>query len=107
LKEKNNEFVILQKSSHPDFDIKKSDTIIYCRINGELACDKVEFISLGGVKTYHTKNDINMSSQPIFECQIIGKVINTIENNLWNSISIKSWEVSINWLNLRSLFINF
>lgn len=105
LKEKNSAYVILQKSSHPDFDIKISDTVIYCKTNGEIACDKVEFISIDAVKTYHIKNYYDISSQSIFECQIIGKVINIIENNIWNSISIKFWETSKNSLNLKNLLI--
>ena len=104
-KVKNSEYVILQKSSHPDFNIKKNDTILYCRTNGELVCEKIEYISIHFIKTYYTKNNLEISNQPIFESQIIGKVVSIIENNIWNSISIKCWELSINSLNLRSLII--
>ena len=97
----------MQKSSHPDFNIKKSDIVIYCRTNGDLACEKIEYISLDFIKTYYTRNSLEISSHPIFESQIIGKVVSVIENNIWNSISIKCWEISINSLNLRSLLIKF
>ena len=30
-KTKTGEYMIIQKSSHPDFNVKKSDTIIYCK----------------------------------------------------------------------------
>lgn len=96
----------MQKSSHLEFEIKRSDAVIYCKNNGELACDMVEYISIGAIKTYHMKNNMGITSQPIFESQIIGKVINFIDSNIWNSISIKCWELSINSLNLRCLVTN-
>jgi len=106
LKEKNSEYVIIQKSSHLEFEIKRSDVVIYCKNNGELAYDVVEYVSIDAIKTYHMKNNMGITSQPIFESQIIGKVINFIDSNIWNSISIKCWELSINSLNLRCLVTN-
>jgi len=100
------DYIIIQKSSHPDFVIKTKDTIIYCKNDEKLACDKVDYISINAIKRYYINDDLSSKDQPIYESQIIGKVIRIIDNNIWNSISIKCWESSINSLNLRSILIN-
>jgi hypothetical protein len=104
LNTKNEEYLIIQKSSHPEFNIKKSDSIIYCKNNGDIACNKIYNINnIGAIKIYYTTQENDGISQPIYENQIIGKIITTIDSNIWNFISIKIWEVSINNLNSRVL----
>ena len=100
----NGEHVIIQRSTHPDFDVKKSDSIIYCKNTGEMACNKVYSINkMGAFKRYYTVDDNYKTSYPIYEEQIIGKVVNIVDDNLWNSISISVWDASINSLNVRAL----
>lgn len=104
---KNGEYIIIQKSTHPEFNVKKSDSIIYCKIDGDIACNKVYQINnIGAIKRYHTTEENDITSQPIYQSQIIGKIINVVDNNIWNSISIKIWETSIYNLNLRALLAN-
>jgi hypothetical protein len=104
LNTKNEEYLIIQKSSHPEFNIKKSDSIIYCKINGDIACNKIYNINnIGATKRYYTTGENDIASQPIYDSQIIGKVITVIDNNIWNFISIKIWDVSIHNINLKAL----
>ena len=102
LNTRNGEYAIIQKSSHPDFNVLERDSIIYNNNAGEVACHKVEEIGhIGALTRYYTEEtDINNS---IIQEQIIGKVVNIVDNNIWNSISVTVWEISIDSLNIRAL----
>jgi hypothetical protein len=101
---KNGEYIIIQKSSHPGFSIEKSDSVIYCKNDGELTCNKIlQINNIGAIRSYHTTEENDIKGKPIYEPQIVGKVINIIDGNIWNSISIKIWETSISSLNIRAL----
>jgi len=97
-------YLIIQKTSHPDFKIEESDTIIYIKKEGGLACSRVYHYSyIGPTKKYFTDNtDDKISFNPVYEPQIVGKVVKIVDNNIWNSISIKIWDISIHDLNLHS-----
>lgn len=100
----NGEHIIIQRSTHPNFELKKSDSIIYYKITGEMTCSRIKSIDKKGFfERYYTVDDNYKTSYPIYEEQIIGKVVNIIDDNLWNSISISIWEASINNLNVRAL----
>jgi len=107
LKYNNNDknYLIIQKSNHPDFNIKENDVIIYSTESGSIAYDTIhEIQSMGTLKRYYiTSNKEQNNEAPIYQFQIIGKVVKTVEDNIWNSISIKVWETSINTLNIRAL----
>jgi len=93
-------YTIIQKSTHPEFYIENEDTIYYYQANGEISYNKIyEISAIGPIKKYYTLDDKN----PIFEQQIIGKIIKKLEENPLNFISIKTWEISIHNLNLRAL----
>ena len=102
------DYVIIQKSSHPDFSVDQQDTILYYKNTGEEAYQKVEQIyCIGAVKKYQLACENNLHAEEnIYEQQIIGKVVSVVDNNLWNVISMKIWDVSINRLNLAALFTN-
>lgn len=101
----NGEYVIIQKSAHPNFNVQESDSIIYWSYSGDVTCEKVNYIkSVGAIKKYHVTDEI--TNQPIYEGQILGKVIKVIDGNLWNSIAIKIWETSVHNLNVRALLTN-
>ncbi len=104
----NGDHLIIQKSSHPGFIIKESDLIIYCNFDGDISYTKVNHInSIAAVKRYHIEEQNEEQGKcVIFENQILGKIVEIIDDNIWNSISIKIWETSIHNLNLRSLLIN-
>jgi hypothetical protein len=105
---KEGDYIILQKSSHPDFTIQQQDIILYCKDSGETVYQRVHHINcIDTVKRYHIiDNNNNHTDKPIYENQIIGKVVSIVDNNLWNIISIKIWEVSIHNLNIGALFTN-
>lgn len=98
---KRGDFIIVQKSSHPNFNAKESDYIIYSKINGDIACNKINNINtMGALKIYYVSEQNDLSKQPIYDLQVIGKVVNIIDDNIWNSISISLWATSINNLNI-------
>ena len=99
------DYTILQKASHPTFSIKKNDIIIYFDQNGDLICNKIYQIN---TDQYHTKyylidENNNINNQPIFKNQIMFKVINNINNNILTGLSVKTWDLSINNLNLNAI----
>ncbi len=104
----NGDHLIIQKSSHPEFKIEESDLIIYCNNEGDISFTKVTHInSIATVKRYYIEEKNKEKGKcVIFENQILGKIVEIIDNNILNSISIKIWETSIHNLNLRSLLIN-
>jgi hypothetical protein len=104
----NGNYIIIQKSSHPDFIIKKSDHIIYCDYEGEISYSKVSNInSIASVKRYHVEGEESEKGECVlFQNQIIGKIVKIIDDNILNTISMKIWEISIHNLNVRSLLIN-
>ena len=98
------DLIIIIKSSHPDFKIKKGDCIIYFSDEGNIEYCKIEYIkSYGGEEKYFKQRDVNIFNYPIFGEQIIGKILKIIDNNIFNSISVKIWEASINNLNIRAV----
>ena len=104
----NNEYLIIQRTNHPNFKPSENDIIIYCDFDGEIKCNKIHHInSMMTENSYYALNENNkVSSKPIFESQIIGKIIKTVDNNIWNSLSIKVWETSIHNLNINALLTN-
>jgi len=103
----NKDFLIIQKSSHPEFFVENNDDIIYFGNNGDILCSKVyEVNSINTKNKFYTINYNNPYCGIIYENQIAGKIIKIIDNNIWNTISIKIWDISIHNLNLRSLITN-
>jgi len=98
-------YVIIQRSSHPEFTIEDNDEIIYCKSNGEIDCNKIkqEQYHLSSIKRYYAVENNKLTGERIFESQIIGKVVKIIDENPWNSLSIKLWEISIHNLNVKEL----
>jgi signal peptidase I len=100
------DYIILQKSSYPSFSVNEGDVVLYCKEEGGIVCHRVYSISyIGSVKRYHTVGDSNdFADKPIYENQILGKVVGAVGNNLWNMISMKIWDISIHNLNVNALF---
>jgi len=98
------DYLIIQKISHPDFEIKEKDFIIFYENSGEISCNEVNYISTAGtIRKYYIFDENGILNEPIYEIQVVGKVIDFVDNNIWNSISLKIWETSINNLNLRAI----
>lgn len=96
-------YVIIQRSSHPDFKVSENDYIVYIGNDGYLTCNKVyQITSMVTIKRYNIE-DFKGKSSYIFENQVLGKVVDIIDNNIWNLITIKIWDTSIHNLNIRAL----
>jgi len=102
------DYVIVQKSSHPEFSVEQQDIILYYTNTGEELYQRVEQINcVGTIKRYQVASENNFyTEETIYENQVIGKVVSIIDNNLWNVISMKIWDMSIHNLNLAALFTN-
>lgn len=103
---RDSEYILIQKSTHPDFDVEDDDIIIYYEYNKGLVCNKVYSTQfLGATRRYYTKsnNGIN-SNEPVYDSQVVGKVINFVDDNVWNQLSIKLWDASVNNLNFHAVF---
>ena len=102
-----NYYLIIQKSTHPSFEINENDFIIYFNYNGELICNYVTQInSISAARKYYITNDLDLLNNAVFDNQIVGKVTNIISDNIINSISLRIWEISINNLNIRAIISN-
>ena len=99
------EYIIIQTATHPDFTIKDSDSIIYYKNTGDIKINKLKQIShqFSSIKRYQAIDTYEPDEEPIYEGQIIGKVVKTVDDNLWNTLAIKLWEVSISNLNIKAL----
>ncbi len=97
-------YILLQKASYPNFSIENGDTILYCTNQGKTACDKVQQINcVGPIKKYDVMHK-NTSETPIYETQVYGKVLGFVDNNPWNILSIKIWEISTHIVNFNTFF---
>jgi hypothetical protein len=97
---KDQNYIIIQKSDHPNFQIQEGDTIMYCTVNGEIACHEIyQIYGIGTLKKYSIKE-----KNTVYSDQIIGKVIKTLDNNILNELAINIWNLAINELNIRILF---
>ena len=84
---KTGNYIIIQKSTHPEFNVKKSDSIIYCENDGDITCNKVYQINnIGAIKRYHTTEENDITSQPIYQEAVIGlrKVLDNWQINGYN-----------------------
>ena len=97
-------YILLQKSSHPEFSIENGDMILYCNKQGKTACNKVYQINcIGAIKRYDII-DGNMGETPIYETQIYGKILGFVDNNPWNILSLKIWGISTHTANFNTIF---
>lgn len=103
-----NEYIIIQKSTHPDFKIDTSDLVIYFTFDGIILCSEIsEIQGVGSFKRYHILDQYSENKESsIFQNQIIGKVVKTFEDNPWNKLIIKMWDISIHNLNINALMTN-
>lgn len=102
----NRDYIVLQKPSHPDFSIVKGDEIFYLNDEGGLMCSPVYYVNNERVTKRYYTIDFNdkLNAEPVYEYQIIGKVVCFIDDNIWNTLSLKIWDMSVNNLNAVALF---
>ena len=80
--------------------------IFYFKDEGGLMCREVYHINNhDSIRRYYKISfDDDISETTVYENQIIGKIVNVIDNNIWNKISLEIWDSSINNLNAAALF---
>ncbi len=104
----NDEYVIIQKSTHPTFDLQENDLVIYYNENGETACQRLAYITaIGPLLKYHLADHATTESgSVIYDSQVIGKVVTTVENTLLNTFCLQIWDIAISQLNIHTLLEN-
>jgi hypothetical protein len=105
LNEFNNSYVVIQKTSHPDFSITGGDQLFYLKDEAGLLCRTViQASNIDENRRYYTITFDQEMKEIVFEHQIVGKIVSIVEDNLWNSLSLQIWDVTINNLNAAALF---
>jgi hypothetical protein len=99
-------YIVLEKPTDQDYHITQGDIILYYTHENELQQRVVDRIfSRQGMTMYYTAIDSqNTIEGPIYDHQIIGKIIGTIDETLWNTLCLQLWELSIEKLNVVTLF---
>ncbi len=98
-------YIVIQRTDHPDFEIRTNDKIMYSTYQGDISCNKVEEIeNIGTYEIVHINKDTNNdNSNVVYKNQIIGKVITIVDENILNSISLKTWSIAIENMNINSI----
>ena len=101
-------FIVVQKPSHPDFSLRAGDEIFFYKDEGGLMCRSISHIQEGNkLNKYYIMNfNGDVDDEPIFDSQIIGKIVSVVDNNAWSTLSLKMWDASINNLNAVALLVN-
>ena len=101
-------YLIIQKTSHQDFSLSKGDIILYLKEGGSLVCQRVYCTAKKtGIDRYYTlDSQDNINENPVYDYQVIGKIVRIVDDNVWNGFSLKIWDMSINNLNAAALFTN-
>jgi len=96
-----NEYLVIQKATHPEYEVQKNDDVLHYENTGDISIDKInEIRATGSIEVYYAQ----ANNCTIFENQVIGKVIKTIDENIITTISVNIWEFSIKHLNIGVLF---
>lgn len=102
----NGEYLILKKPSAQGWSIGEGDQILYYSIKDSLQQNIVYQIrSTNGITTYYTiACGADTYDGPIYEHQIIGKIIGNSKDTIWNSLCLQLWKLSIDHLNIMTFF---
>lgn len=99
-------YIVLEKPTNQDYHITQGDIILYYTYGNELQQRVVDRIfSRQGMTLYYTAIDSqDILDGPIYDHQIIGKIIGTIDETIWNTLCLQLWELSIDKLNVVTMF---
>lgn len=98
-------YIILEQPSYQGFSIGEGDRILYQTKKDTLQQNVVSSIkSNDGRRTYYTTSYSDANTGPIYDHQIIGKIIGRSGDNLWISLCLQFWKVSIDRLNIHAFF---
>jgi hypothetical protein len=99
-------YIVLEKPTDQQYTITKGDTILYYTTNDKLQQRTVtQILTQQGVTTYYTTapNEASLDG-PIYDTQIIGKIKGSIDDTIWNTLSLQIWDLSTDALNIMTLF---
>jgi hypothetical protein len=104
----NDGYIIFEKSTYQGLSIGEGDIILYYTINDTVEQRAVYQKTFeNGIKTYYTiTNNKDNVDGPIYDYQIIGKIKGRFDENIWNTLCVQIWDISIDNLNACSLFMN-
>ncbi|MCX6661584.1 MAG: hypothetical protein NTY91_03440 [Euryarchaeota archaeon] len=98
-------YIILEQPTYQGFSIQDGDHILYHTMKESLQQNIVYQVKTDdGITTYYTTGYTNKYDGPIYEHQIVGKIIGLSEDNIWNTLCLQLWDLSINNLNAVALF---
>jgi len=98
-------YIIIEKPSYQTPSIKQGDSILCHTIKNTMQQRIVsEIQKKDGITIYYTRSSTDASDAPVYDSQIIGKIIGTSEDNPWFTICLQVWELSREKLNIRTLF---
>jgi hypothetical protein len=94
-------YLLLETPIHEHFSIRNGDIILYKTGGGAVRCEPVFNVACrqGTMIYYTTTPTQGVITGPIYGTQILGKVTNTINDNLWNALCIQLWDFSTKNLN--------
>jgi hypothetical protein len=98
-------YIIIEKPTDQTSTIREGDSILCHTIKNTLQQRIVSQIhTKDGITTYYTTSYNESIDAPIYESQIIGKIIGTSEDNIWYELCLQAWEISIEKLNILIFF---
>jgi len=98
-------YIILEQPSYKGFSIGEGDCILYQNEKDSMQQNTVSYInSDDGRKTYYTTSYSDVNNGPIYDHQIIGKIIGKSGDNIWITLCLRFWDISIDHLNIFGLF---
>lgn len=98
-------YIIIEKPSHQTPSIKQGDSILCHTIKNTIQQRMVSQIQKkDGITIYYTRSSTDVSDAPVYDSQIIGKIIGTSEDNPWYTLCLQVWELSREKLNVCILF---
>jgi hypothetical protein len=100
-------YLVVQTPSHPDFCLDVGDFIFYHTESGELYMRSIVSIEWQPPFKMYTVygSDETASVESVISRYILGKVITSFDDSIWNRISVYTWDVSVNRLNIGALFV--
>jgi len=98
-------YLVIQKISHPQFTLSTGDSVLFIQDDGAIECEQIHSIGrITGLQRYYVMDhDENIREEPVYNYQIIGKIIGRLDDTIWNALSLKVWDMSINNLNAAAL----
>jgi len=99
--------LLIQKASHPTFSIQEGDSVLYYTTDKGICTNTISHINTNNqMDKCYTTLYTDGETEPIPEQYVIGKVIGVMDDNIWNALSLTTWDASINNLNIRALLTN-